>query len=870
LSPRYNGVTANTGTFGSVNISGSGSTGDVSGMSATATGGSTARTLAARWGDTINPLDFGAYRDTVQIYGGASTTAASTTLTCAGCGFTAADVGKRIVIQRAGQTSSTGAVSSVAVLTGGSYTGQPSVAISGGGGQYAVARPLMQAATATLAAGGSGYTNGTQTLSLSASGCNTAPQVSVTVSGGVVTAINSITNPGSCWNIDSAGSSAVPTTGPAGFGATLNLTWSVASADIQAGGWGYSLTGGAVTASMSGGTFTSAATLGAVTVAAPALPHATTIAAVTDSTHATLSAAALSTSGGSQYVTFGHDDATAIQAAMTKACAAGSRAAVYLPGDGWGIASGLTVPDDCPLLMFGAGKAATTIHALAKLAVNPATTSSGAAALSSMIFKANFNGYLALREFRLNANHLVDAPLFLHGMHGGNIDSFQISNAAPQVTNGAGLIVGDPVTYIYANSLNVSDLTVEDRIGSSTADLPLTGIAIYSPDNTFGDGIYSINAAMQNVLDLGANAWTKPHLFNYPANMLPQYSMSVVGGRIDQPYLDTAAVAGLRQTFAADATLVLNSPYCFWSGGPNPASQCVQIGSGLVAAVDHPAIGNAGFPAANAVVQVGTPSQQTIVSAALGVTGTPYITAGQRAPNAAFTMSTPDNAVTGGNARGAYAFDGQVYGSGACRTAPSQVAGGLGSVTLGCGNSVSSTSSYSVALGGFNIVDAPASAALGQRAQTNGRSGAFVWSGGRNAAGVPQQVSLVLLGARATTNSATRLWVNAAQAFTNSVNVAQGTSYRMDVTVKCHDTTTLTDFGTWHFPTVIFSRATGASFATMTPASVSAVVDAGSATGQSATVTLTNDTTLYPGPNISFTRPNGNTWDCTARAEVVD
>jgi hypothetical protein len=38
LSPRYNGVTANTGTFGSVNLSGSGSTGDVSGMSVTASG----------------------------------------------------------------------------------------------------------------------------------------------------------------------------------------------------------------------------------------------------------------------------------------------------------------------------------------------------------------------------------------------------------------------------------------------------------------------------------------------------------------------------------------------------------------------------------------------------------------------------------------------------------------------------------------------------------------------------------------------------------------------------------------------------------------------------------------------------------------
>jgi hypothetical protein len=59
LSPRYNGVTANTGTFNSLTINGSGSTGDVSGMSVTATGGSTARTIKDRAADVVNVLDFG-------------------------------------------------------------------------------------------------------------------------------------------------------------------------------------------------------------------------------------------------------------------------------------------------------------------------------------------------------------------------------------------------------------------------------------------------------------------------------------------------------------------------------------------------------------------------------------------------------------------------------------------------------------------------------------------------------------------------------------------------------------------------------------------------------------------------------------------
>jgi hypothetical protein len=73
-SPTYNGVTANTGTFGSasvsggvtagsITLSGSGSTGDVSGTSVTAMGGSAARTQAVRAADVINVADYGAKCD---------------------------------------------------------------------------------------------------------------------------------------------------------------------------------------------------------------------------------------------------------------------------------------------------------------------------------------------------------------------------------------------------------------------------------------------------------------------------------------------------------------------------------------------------------------------------------------------------------------------------------------------------------------------------------------------------------------------------------------------------------------------------------------------------------------------------------------
>jgi hypothetical protein len=116
LSPRYNGVTANTGTFGSatisggvsagsLSISGSGSTGDVSGMSVTATGGNTARANADRAGALLTPADFGTlYADGQQATCTSTVSAGSTALAISGCSITAADIGKVIRIAQSGGT----------------------------------------------------------------------------------------------------------------------------------------------------------------------------------------------------------------------------------------------------------------------------------------------------------------------------------------------------------------------------------------------------------------------------------------------------------------------------------------------------------------------------------------------------------------------------------------------------------------------------------------------------------------------------------------------------------------------------------------------------------------------------------------------
>ena len=88
--------------------------------------------------------------------------------------------------------------------------------------------------SATIANGGSGYTNGTQTLTV-VGGTGTAAQVSVEVVAGVVDSINSITVPGS---YTANPPTPATTSGGGGTGATLRLDISGEHAFVYDGGLG--------------------------------------------------------------------------------------------------------------------------------------------------------------------------------------------------------------------------------------------------------------------------------------------------------------------------------------------------------------------------------------------------------------------------------------------------------------------------------------------------------------------------------------------------------------------------------------------------------------------------------------------------------
>lgn len=76
----------------------------------------------------------------------------------------------------------------------------------------------------TIAAGGAGYTNGTFTVTVVGGTFLTAAQLSVTVSGGAVTSINSVVNAGSYWTLPANPVSVTGLSG--GAGATITLNWS--------------------------------------------------------------------------------------------------------------------------------------------------------------------------------------------------------------------------------------------------------------------------------------------------------------------------------------------------------------------------------------------------------------------------------------------------------------------------------------------------------------------------------------------------------------------------------------------------------------------------------------------------------------------
>jgi len=195
-------------------------TGNLSGGSVTPTGATGSRTLAASAADVVNVKNgwsgvAGAKGDTVGV-SGCTIAAAGTLLTCSSATFTSADTGKRYYLQGTGAANvpQTGTITYVSGTT--VTLSSAAVVASPQSGIYS-----PPASPVTIASAGSGYTNGTQTLTITGGTCTTQPQVSVTVAGNVVTAVLSMVTPGVCSVAPSSGAA---TTGGGGTNATFTTS----------------------------------------------------------------------------------------------------------------------------------------------------------------------------------------------------------------------------------------------------------------------------------------------------------------------------------------------------------------------------------------------------------------------------------------------------------------------------------------------------------------------------------------------------------------------------------------------------------------------------------------------------------------------
>lgn len=152
-------------------------------------------------------------------------------------------------------------------VSGRGYTAIPTAAFAnaGSGSGATVTANMGVVQTPTVAAGGSGGTNGTQTVT-GTTGTGTKFTASVNISGGAITAVNSVTLAGVYTALPTT-LAAEPVTGASLTGATLNLTGCMGVVSYTVGGSSNHAYPQGTTVTLSGGgSPTVAAVPGAVTV----------------------------------------------------------------------------------------------------------------------------------------------------------------------------------------------------------------------------------------------------------------------------------------------------------------------------------------------------------------------------------------------------------------------------------------------------------------------------------------------------------------------------------------------------------------------------------------------------------------------------
>lgn len=645
----------------------------------------------------------GFHGDTQRATLALTATAGSNTLSASSAVFGPDDVGKFILITGAGETQTTGGITAVAVSDPGEgFQAVPDATATGGSGSGAVLSVLLGVKSATVESGGSGGTDGTYTFK-ALSGVGQAAQFSGVVSGGALTSITAIINPGAYADLPQ-NTTSVALDSTAGFTVLPRVTvvWKVVDILAVSSGTGYPVSG--TTAALSGGNPTTPATIGTVTVAPEILPLSTTITAVSQDGKSVTLAVPVRTaiSNTSRPVTWGHDDAPAINAALAQQAEMGGM--VFFPplpsGRNYGAATRIELP---PLgkVTLRAGGVRTTVMALRTM--------------NELLYKDETPAYLGtqiIEGLTFDGSGAVYAPGNCRAFN-GRFFNVMFNNAL----KGNNLIAGGGQ---YA-TLDTDRVTGSNspEFYPSPAQLPEYCHKIGTSDGSI-NGLVGSNARIANIYDwnYGNNHYTNAHGFGYGYgssnfyNFYAQYCILVEGkARFTGVYADGASIAGVG---IRNADVTVFGGICQWpasNGRPTVGKAVgVQLGRfalrGCVIGVDA-----LDPPAPRKVVQVGSGSTTTTV---LGNPGASYTSLGF-----ALVRSPQDGTDAHGAARGADATDLQ-----ATRDLASQIAAGARSAILaGQKNTVEVAGENAVVCGDSVLVGGPSAFATGRLGVIRGAYG---------------------------------------------------------------------------------------------------------------------------------------------------
>lgn len=289
---------------------------DISSVGSISTNGTALRSLAKRASDNLNVRDFGALCNEVYKTDG-STTASTATLISASTTFTSADIGKTLYVALAGNSFTPYKAIPVGWINSGTVPGSGGTGVVPGDQITLASGTVVLVKTtsvqsATVAAGGTGGSNGTSRQVQGTTGRGGNFVALVTISGGAITAVTGFTAIGA-YTTNPTTISAEPVVGAGLVGATLNVVMGANTVTLVSNTVKTSLPSNpdaqsSTTGSGTGSSFT--VTWGG--------PFVTTISSVVSAHVAGLTAAPSQTLSGATWM-YGTDDTAAINATASSA-----------------------------------------------------------------------------------------------------------------------------------------------------------------------------------------------------------------------------------------------------------------------------------------------------------------------------------------------------------------------------------------------------------------------------------------------------------------------------------------------------------------------------------------------------------------------